>query len=219
MKNKELARQEISAFADGEVKEQEFESALAELRHDERHDDWEMYHKIGDLLRSSDMNVKLSPDFSARMAARLELEPAILAPQGAMHSSSLCADPVPQAEANRSDLKKRHPKYWFASGIVAAGVAATALIGVPQLMVATSDAPGNQGPKRANISSDVRHVSNGPATNSVIVPQQGAVNAPDIVMRDSRIDDYLLAHQRFSPSLYGATHYARAATFATDSNK
>jgi sigma-E factor negative regulatory protein RseA len=219
MKNKELARQEISAFADGELKGQEFESALTELRHDERRDDWEMYHKIGDLLRSSDMSVKLSPDFSARMAARLELEPAILAPHGAMQSSSLFADPVPQPEAKGSGLKKRHPKYWFASGIVAAGVAATALIGAPQLMVATSDAPGNEGRMRTNISSDVRHVSNGPATNSVTVPQQGTVNAPDIVMRDSRIDDYLLAHQRFSPSLYGATHYARAATFATDSNK
>jgi len=39
------------------------------------------------------------------------------------------------------------------------------------------------------------------------------------VARDPRIDDYLLAHQRFSPSMYSSTQYARSAAFAIDSDK
>jgi sigma-E factor negative regulatory protein RseA len=39
------------------------------------------------------------------------------------------------------------------------------------------------------------------------------------VLRDPRIDDYLLAHQRFSPSVYSTAQYARSATFAVESDK
>jgi sigma-E factor negative regulatory protein RseA len=39
------------------------------------------------------------------------------------------------------------------------------------------------------------------------------------VLRDPRIDEYLLAHQRFSPSMFSTAQYARSATFATDSGK
>jgi sigma-E factor negative regulatory protein RseA len=47
-----------------------------------------------------------------------------------------------------------------------------------------------------------------------------SANAPEgVVLRDPRIDEYLLAHQRFSPSVYSTAQYARSATFATDSNK
>jgi sigma-E factor negative regulatory protein RseA len=38
-------------------------------------------------------------------------------------------------------------------------------------------------------------------------------------LRDPGIDDYLLAHQRFSPSVYSTAQYARSATFVNDSNK
>ena len=40
-----------------------------------------------------------------------------------------------------------------------------------------------------------------------------------VVLRDSQIDEYLLAHQRFSPSLYSTAQYARSSTFASDSTK
>jgi sigma-E factor negative regulatory protein RseA len=39
------------------------------------------------------------------------------------------------------------------------------------------------------------------------------------MLRDPDIDDYLLAHQRFSPSVYSTAQYARSATFATDTEK
>ena len=39
--------------------------------------------------------------------------------------------------------------------------------------------------------------------------------APEgVILRDPRIDEYLLAHQRFSPSVYSSAQHARAAAFS-----
>jgi sigma-E factor negative regulatory protein RseA len=43
--------------------------------------------------------------------------------------------------------------------------------------------------------------------------------AGEVVLRDPRIDDYLLAHQRFSPSMYSTAQFARSATFETAPGK
>jgi sigma-E factor negative regulatory protein RseA len=73
-------------------------------------------------------------------------------------------------------------------------------------MVATKSAPSGSGaPAVASADARIAVVS---------------ANAPEgVVLRDPRIDEYLLAHQRFSPSVYSTAQYARSATFATDSNK
>lgn len=48
---------------------------------------------------------------------------------------------------------------------------------------------------------------------------QAASADPVVILRDPQIDEYLLAHQRFSPSLYSTAQFARSATFAADSGK
>ncbi len=40
-----------------------------------------------------------------------------------------------------------------------------------------------------------------------------------VYLRDPLIDQYLLAHQRFSPSVYSTAQYARSAAFANETNK
>jgi sigma-E factor negative regulatory protein RseA len=208
MDTKESVRQEISAFADGELHKQEIDSVLAALRHDEGKEDWKIYHQIGDLLRSDDMNINLSPGFSSRMAARLEAEAPILAPQ-----------PTAQPGAKNAVVNKRQPKYWFASGMAAAGVALAAFLGLPQLIVTTSQAPTSDGPMLASVSPPAGDVSNGePLGTSKVAGKLGS-NSGAVVLRDPRIDEYLSAHHGLSPSFYSATHYARSAIFATDSHK
>ncbi|MDB5771711.1 MAG: histidine kinase [Burkholderia sp.] len=195
MNTKEMTREQISAFADGELADQHVDLALAALRKDDGHSDWELYHQIGDVLRSDDMDVKLSSGFAARMAARLEMEPAIVAPMPVNPSSTTAA---PAA---------RPVKRWAVPGMVAAAAMATvAFITTPQLMVATKGEPSGAGkPVLASADGHIAVVS---------------ANAPEgVVLRDPRIDEYLLAHQRFSPSVYSTAQYARSATFATDSNK
>ena len=56
------------------------DSALDALCDEQMRADWDIYHQIGDVMRSDDMAINLSAEFAARMAARLDAEPAIVAP-------------------------------------------------------------------------------------------------------------------------------------------
>jgi sigma-E factor negative regulatory protein RseA len=187
MNTKEMTREQVSAFADGELADQQIDGLLAAMHKDDSCADWELYHRIGDVLRSDDMDVTMSPDFAARMAARLELEPTIIAP-----SASVSTSAVTETAPARRPLKR-----WALPGMVAAAaVASVAFITTPHLMVAMKGAPSDAAPAAAS------------------------ANAPEgVVLRDPRIDEYLLAHQRFSPSVYSTAQYARSAIFATDSTK
>jgi sigma-E factor negative regulatory protein RseA len=196
MNTKEMTREQVSAFADGELADQQVDGVLAAMRKDGSCADWELYHRIGDVLRSDDMDVSMSPDFAARMAARLQMEPTIIAP-----STS-----VPSPTVTDVALARRPLKRWALPGMVAAAaVASVAFLTTPQLMVAMNGASSNAAP--AVMSADA---------HAVVV----SANAPEgVVLRDPRMDEYLLAHQRFSPSVYSTAQYARSAIFATDSNK
>lgn len=67
--------EEISAFLDGEG---DMPSALTS---NEARECWDTYHLIGDVLRTPDLAVKLSTDFSQRFSVALAEEPVVLAPQ------------------------------------------------------------------------------------------------------------------------------------------
>ncbi|HEX7635532.1 MAG TPA: RseA family anti-sigma factor [Noviherbaspirillum sp.] len=216
MNTKEMTQEQISAFADGECADAHLEIVLASLRQAEGKADWDIYHQIGDVLRSGDMAVSLSSGFAARMAACLDEEPAIVAP-------SIAAKPArTSTEENRVAAATRSMKRWALPGMLAAAAAAaTTFIVTPQLMVAMKGEPGiDDGSMMAASSSRAR--SGKPAV-SISDVEQGRVVAASmtegIVLRDARIDEYLLAHQRFSPSLYSTARYARSATFATDSDR
>ncbi|RJG05799.1 histidine kinase [Noviherbaspirillum cavernae] len=222
MNTKEMAKEQISAFADGELSDQQTEMVLASLRQTDHRNDWELYHQIGDVLRSDDIAVELSPGFAARMAARLEMEPTIIAPAMAMQSSTSDAIGVGMpAASGKANAFPRPAKRWALSGVAAAAAVATvAFVTAPQLMVAMKDITGGDAGETslasaAATASSITHVDSRMAQPALI-----ATRAPEgVVLRDARIDDYLLAHQRFSPSVYSTAQYARSATFATDSNK
>jgi sigma-E factor negative regulatory protein RseA len=104
------------------------------------------------------------------------------------------------------------------TGGAAFAVAAIALMSTPQLTVATKDrvSPTNMSTMMASSGR-----TTGPlavASNALPVAVAGGTGYGTVVLRDPRIDEYLLAHQRFSPSLYSTAQYARSATFATDSD-
>jgi len=206
MNTKEMSGEQISALADGEIADDELESALASLRKEDALGDWAIYHQIGDVLRSDDMALNMSTDFNARFAARLAAEPTIIAP--AAHNAS-----------NKNITKEnrgRDVKRWALPGMAAAvAMAAVAFVSTPQLMVAMSGSHSSSGNNAVMASAGKEQPSNAAGSASIVA----ASASGEVVMRDARIDDYLLAHQRFSPSLYSTTQYARSATFATDSTK
>lgn len=207
MNTKERTQEQISALADDELSGSQIALALVALRDPATRADWDIYHQIGDALRSDDMAFSLSEGFAARMAARLDAEPALLAPVAA---------PASHVAAGGASILVSRLKRFAMPGMAAAAVAAAVFVTAPQMLVAKKDVvpdghtavvavAGNSASRSAAAGADVRVVT--------LENQQGEV------MRDPRIDEYLMAHQRFSPSVYSSAQYARSATFASDTGK
>ncbi|MBI1889651.1 MAG: sigma-E factor negative regulatory protein [Burkholderiales bacterium] len=205
--NKQIQEQ-ISALVDGELSDVQVDQVLAVLRTPQGRAAWEDFHRIGDSLRSDDMAFAMSEDFVDRLSARLEAEPAIVAPVivRAVEAQQQ------QSLANESSLSRRFKRFTVPGAVAAAIAATAAFIGGPQLMVAYKDKP-NAGEVRTVL------VGTQPAASGAVAAVHAEETQNGVVLRDPRIDEYLLAHQRFSPSVFSTAQYARSATFATDSGK
>lgn len=211
MNTKDMSREQISALADGELVDQQFDMALAVLRKSEGQVTWDLYHQIGDVMRSDEMGFSLSADFASKMSARLDAEPAIVAPQlKTAAPEQIIVRAVANGSAQRSRLIRR---FAMPGAAMAAAVAAVVFVVAPQQSAVVADATPAAAPvvMASTVSTAAADVKNVQFSSSLA--QQGEVT------RDPRIDDYLLAHQRFSPSLYSTAQYARSAAFAIDSDK
>jgi len=215
MDTKEISREQISALADGELVDAHVNVALAVLRQPEEQITWDLYHQIGDVLRSDEMAFSLSEGFAAKMSARLDAEPAIIAPQ----LNTVAAEQIiVPAAANGGSARRRFVRRFAMPGAaVAAAVVAVVFVAAPQQSVTMA----NNG---AATSTVVAPSGSGITTVAASSSPQSAAQVSSLaqqgeVARDPRIDDYLLAHQRFSPSMYSSVQYARSAAFAIDSDK
>jgi sigma-E factor negative regulatory protein RseA len=220
-----MTQEQVSAFADGELSESQSEAVLANLRALPGRADWDVYHQIGDVLRSEETSGGLSAGFAARMAARLEAEPTIMAP----------VIDVAQERAQKKNIGHglSGVRRFAMPGFIAAAIAAVAMVGGPQLMVAMNGAPAKARlapePSQSMVASashTVSHASviaaSAPVENAVAVPSppaQPSSGGKEVMLRDEGMDEYLMAHQRFSPSVYSTAQFARSATFANDSGK
>lgn len=73
-------KHEISALMDGELFEDEAESLFDKVKHHpEAHEDWAVYHLIGDVLRQPE---SIHRDLSMKVRERLQDEPVVFAPRG-----------------------------------------------------------------------------------------------------------------------------------------
>lgn len=189
MNTKNMTQEEISTFADGEATPSQTDAALAALSATDSvaRQQWTTLHRIGDALRSNELALDMSPDFMRRFSARLEQEPTIIAP-------SL----VPAAV---KPLGRR----LVVPGVLAAAAAAFALLGAPQLMVASRSPSVLPSHGSAMLAS----------ASGVSRPARQPIAGQGELLRDPDIDQYLLAHQRFSPSLYSTAQFARSPAFAT----
>ena len=99
MKKNQEVRQQISALVDGEVDSSELQPLLTALRMPAARSDWDIYHRIGDALRSEQMAAEPSADFSRKLAERLDKEPLLLVPRRRLHDGWLRAWPAALAAA------------------------------------------------------------------------------------------------------------------------
>ena len=207
MKTDDTQFDNISAMVDGELSNAQWASTVARLGEVNNQDGkktWEIYHQIGDVLRSDDLAATLSPGFSARFSALLDAEPVVLATK---------ADLVTEAAVASNVVMLKQPRFarYMATTSMAAA-AAVAFFMAPQIIplfgvqsnsgvVISKVEPSNK------IQSDGIHL----ASNSNNPDLQSKSNEQIEMLRDPRLDSYLMAHQKFSPSIGNGTQFVTHA--------
>jgi sigma-E factor negative regulatory protein RseA len=215
MMNKRNHDELISSVIDGEATELQLDELLSRLKGEEGLQvkaTWERYQELGDVLRSDDLAVTFSPDFSDKFSDLLAAEPIVLAPQKSVNQSSLSLDKGTKKSA-----------YWAITS-----VAATVMLGflmAPQIIpllnpIGTSDISMSKAEKSDPFAvSGVKLASNANSsvnTSSNVNSNKESEFAPKLenqveMLRDPRLDSYLLAHQKVSPSFdNGARNIQRA---------
>ena len=189
------ARRLMSALADGEADAAEVGRGCAAWSSAPgARERWHAYHLIGDVLRSEDLAAQAGRDraFLQRLSARLDAEPAVLAPQ-----------PLPAAAP--APARRRG---WALPAAWAAGVMALATV----LVVAIG--PGGGAPAPATLAAAPQSApaaGAAPAATTVaeVVPPGGRV------VRDAQLDRYLRAHRDYANALPGSLPGGSGRSVAT----
>ena len=183
----------ISAFMDGEAGQAEGHQAVLRLKQDDEClETWKTFHLIGDTMRGVPA---LRDDFSVRFHARIEQEPTLLAPR----------------------------MVWRKPATLALSAAASlAAVSVVLSLVFTDNALQPQAQVAASPQSGATQVAASPqsgATQVAAVPQSGPTQIvmlpqPVAAANQARVNEYLMAHQEYSPSttLQGVAPYVRTVS-------
>lgn len=220
LKNKEL----LSALVDGELYGDELSQAVAWAEEGEGHASWQLYHLVGDVLRSPELAHHSHHDLLSGLRAQLAQEPPLslqpaaleqLAPaQLPMTSAvqSLVRDPVANASVFR---------WKMAAGF--ASVAAVAAMGW-NLVVVPAGTGSQLAQAPAASQASVQLAQGMPGAPMMSVPQtDGSViavatgNGSEVILRDPRLDELLAAHRQFGSkaSLQMPADFLRNASFAS----
>lgn len=131
MQESSSLNERVSRLMDADFSAKELETLMEKAAGDaeflEFKKTWALYQQVGDAIRSDELVLPMSADFSARFAARLEAEPNILAPQMSLAS---------QAGAENSAVTKTAFFGRFGATGTLGSIAAAALIAflvAPQL--------------------------------------------------------------------------------------
>lgn len=211
MKTENTHYQSISSLLDGELSDAQLDAALASLADPRQRDArqaWDVYQQIGDVLRSDDLAIPLSPDFSAKFSALLDAEPVLLAPQLRADVSS-----KPAAVAT-STIRQSIARYMAMTSMAAA--AAVAFLMAPQI-IPLFGAPATTGMQMARLNLPA-NMAGGTQNSGVQLASNQLSSEPVVqsenqieMLRDPRLDSYLLAHQKFSPSMANGGQYVSRA--------
>ena len=174
-----LSADSLSALMDGELLGSEKDGALAQLlASPQAQAQWHTYHVAGDVLRSEDLGGAAQDlQFLAKLQARLAQEPEMPHARILATATLGYSDQSAAAESANSALFR-----WRAL----AGAACTVLVAV---LGSLALAPGTPSVPLAINAAPVSSVAQ-------IVPTEIAIVAPDGMIRDPRLDQFLSAHQQ-----------------------
>jgi sigma-E factor negative regulatory protein RseA len=215
MKTENTQNLSISSLLDGELSDAQLDSALASLGDAGNPDGratWELYHQIGDVLRSDDLAIALSPDFSARFSALLDAEPVVLAPKLRVVATPLADAPVLAASPRKQGIARYIAMTSMALAASVAFFMAPQILPMldgqtsPALRMSKAEAPRNLAPAGIQLASNAPESAPEPSAQA-----EGQIE----MLRDPRLDSYLLAHQKFSPSMSNGAQYVTRANAVT----
>jgi sigma-E factor negative regulatory protein RseA len=206
-------REQVSALADGHLQGRAFAETIDALgTHDELRADWHTCHLIGDVLRSGRHTAcSDSSAFLKKLQARLAIE-AAAPPAKAQAAPALAA--VRQRHAEPAN----EPVFRWKLVAGAASLAAVAAISwnwVGGVSTVPSGAQLAQAQQPPAIS--VLTASNPNATSAIAsaVPTRVQIGsgAPQVMLRDPRLDELLAAHQQAGGGSQMPSTFLRNATF------
>lgn len=204
MMEQEMNKELLSALVDGELHGEELEQALACAESAEGCASWEIYHLVGDVLRSPDLAHHSQHDLLSGLREKLAQEPPPL--QLASSQLQQVATGLAQSDARVVPLRDPAANCSVFRWKVAASfatVAAVAALGWN--LLGTVNAP--QGAQLAA------------APASISTPVLVATGEGD-VLRDPKLDALLANHQQYAsrPSLQTPAEFLRNASFAARSS-
>jgi sigma-E factor negative regulatory protein RseA len=190
----QMTKEKISAWLDGELPGESTESMLALLATSAGREAWDSWHQIGDSLRSDELGVPLSPGFATKMAARLAQEPNYLLP----------------LPADGSDLKRGLRQKVWPGLAVAAGL--LVVLALPYSPLGEQDrAPAGVAGRNSSAPPDTAYNLVAGGNSGAVLPARKKPVQDGEILRDPQIQQYLMAHHRYSPSVYSAVEYSPSA--------
>ena len=198
-------REQLSALADGQLQGRALSDALAHAAQGEGRATWELYHLVGDVLRSPDLARPANPAFMARLRAELAKEQAP-APRPEVPMPLVTVATPGTAAANASVFRWK-----MAAGF--ASLAAVAAIGWNSM----SALQGGSGPVGgAQLAQSADRSPSPPAAPTVAVAD---AEGQQVMIRDPRLDELLAAHKQFgsTSTLQMPAGFLRNATFDSPS--
>ncbi len=191
-------REQLSALADGQLQDGEWRDAVSFACSDQGRSTWELYHLVGDVLRSSELARPANPAFMARLRDQLAQEP--ISPRTAEPLLAEVAAPGLDRAANASVFRWK-----MVAGV--ASLAAVAAIGWTSLatLQGTGQTPGGQ------LASAPTRSATPSAPVVAVVDSDGQ----QVMLRDPRLDELLAAHKQFgsTSALQMPAGFLRNATF------
>ena len=194
MNQDQKQREQLSALADGQLQGEELAQALRFAAQDEGHEAWQLYHLVGDVLRSSELaRPGDGGAFLAQLQQKIAQEPVYPRPAQETLTPVVSLQAQPQQAANASLFRWK-----MVAGF--ASLAAVVAIGWNALDAQRGGAPGPQLAAAPN------------AAPTQVIATSG--QDQQVMLRDPRLDELLAAHKQFG----GATALQMPAGFLRNAN-
>ena len=203
-------REQLSALADGQLDPNQLAQALDYVQQPEGHATWQLYHLVGDVLRSAELAKPPAQNFMERLREELAKEGPCARPASEPAPIAVVA-PAMEEAANASVFRWK-----MVAGF--ASLAAVAAIGWTSLGVVQ----GIGAPPGAQMAAGAEPaVTAGPsiASGAPVVAVADAEGGAQVMLRDPRLDELLAAHKQFgsTTALQMPAGFLRNATFETPS--